>query len=230
MDFMAVIVRSIAGAGLLTLVGSSVATAIPSFERSTRVELGTATGGLVVRTGEPVPDEDRDDLKEPKTLTKLVVKLPAGTRYTPRGEPACSRDRAVSDDCPKGSLVGNTVLHLIYTAPDPRFRPAGCRTRGDIYHGRRRLILESTPSVFCTGLDRGVTTLFEAHFDKPGPVITIDNPDGPVNYFVLRLKSRELVHAPGRCPRSGRWATRVTARYDDGTKESVVTRQRCRRS
>lgn len=232
MNLTAAAARSVAGAGLLMLMSTAVATALPSFERSTRVrfseDAGRAPSGLFVASGEPVPDVDRSDMKPPKTLTKLVLRLPAGMTYAAGRTPACNIDRWIQGGCPKLSRVGITVVHLIVAPPDPRYGTGvGCLTRGSAYHARRRLLLTSVPSVFCTPLDRDGIWVGDARFAEKGRLITIDNPDGPVNFFVLRLKSRELLRTPGQCPRSRRWSTRVTAHYDDGTKDSVVTRQPC---
>jgi hypothetical protein len=226
---LALIVRCVAGVGLLSLVAGSEALAVPHFGATTRTGLNDEHGGLYVDTGQQVPDDDRFR-PVPKTLTKLVVRLPRGTKYAPKRTPVCSRDTWLRETCPKGSRVGSTVVHLIVPPPnDPDGLGAGCRTRGSIYHGRGRLFFVTRPSVFCTPLDREGLYLFEARFGEKGRLLTVDILDGPVNFFVLRVLSRALLRSPGRCPSSDRWSTRVTAHYDDRTKQSVLTRQRCRR-
>jgi hypothetical protein len=197
---------------------------VPSFDRKTRASFESGT--LSVRTGEPLDRAtypDRFDLTPPKTLTTLVVKLPAGTTWRSRGTPTCS-----PKPCGKSAKVGGTYIDLIFPPPVPiaDVTGVGCHTVGSVYHdGPRRLILSSVPEPFCTPLDRSIVYLFRAHFADKGPKLTIDVIDGPVNFMAVGV--RRLIRRPDQCPKSGRWIARVTAQYEDGTKDSVVTRQRC---
>jgi hypothetical protein len=225
MSSTAVIVRGAVVAGLLTLISSPVASAIPSFDRKTRARF-QPDGAMQVTTGELIDRlSDRVDLEPPKTLTKLVVKLPAGTKWTNRGTPTCD-----PEPCRKSTKVGRTYIDLIFPppVPTPGFTGLGCHTSGSVYHdGPKRLILSSVPEESCTPLDRFTIYLFRARFADKGPELTIDVIDGPVVFLAVNV--RRLIRRPDQCPKSGRWIGRVTAHYEDGTKDSVVTRQRCRR-
>ena len=224
LGFAAVSVGGAVMAGLLALIAPQVASAIPSFDRTTRADFQP---GPIVRvlTGRSIDRTSDEPQPAPKTLTKLVVRLPAGSRYTPSATPRCSPER-----CTRAAKVGVTYMDLVF--PPPGGPPGGlglpCHADGSVYNnGRNRLLLSSVPDPFCTPLDRSTSYVFRGRFTDEGQKLIIDVVDGPVEFFVMTV--RRLLKPPARCPESGRWAWRVVARYDDDTIDSVVHRQRCRR-
>jgi hypothetical protein len=174
---------------------------------------------------------------KPKSADRVVVELPAGSRFDESAVPVC---RATDADlysrglsaCPAQSRVGGGDGSVV-TGFGPPFDPL----RGDlhVFHGPGELMNVGT----LPGSDR-VAVIDRGRIDgrrvvqDPAPAPG-GPPDGRTSGKEVRLRidarsaaGRSFLTTPADCPSAGSWTFRITAHYEDGTSDSATSTSPCR--
>lgn len=217
-------------------VGAAGATASPQFKQTVRGSLFTRTLGQPTGLGYQVRIVDPGAPRGvPKSATRIVIKLPAGTVYDPRGAPSCRLAEAMArDDCPRDTRLSKISngegMGVNLGSPDA---VAGCRYNARIFHlrgdgllffhdGPCRPRLASTADISKDGV---LTIPLHEH---------VATPPAAVSYFTVSIgrrvrRGRPLFRTPTTCNRRRGWRTRTTVTYEDGSTETTITKQKCGR-
>ena len=206
-------------------------TAKPRVSTSVRADLVEEDPGAAPAGNLPAP-------------TRIVIRLPVGTRTDNRAAPQCNLPEAevANGACPANTVIGggSGVANVVFGAQGPVAEDV--RSAVTIYNRRGaiafRFVSEATdalPSVTIvvigTVSQRGVLRV----------AVPVLRPIGPESKIVLTelhttirkrsrvqgRKRRTLIVSP-RCS-GGTWRTRSEFDYDDGSRRATTTSQPCRR-
>lgn len=184
-----------------------------------------------------------DPAADPPALRRIVIVGPPGLRsdtsvtsqctatdaeLRQRGEAACPADSNIGSGSATARLFGvatNTFDTTVFNAPSAQIELIKFMGRGG---GVRRGTIEGRT------IDAQVPTCFGGGQPPEGC------PSDQVTVLENRLEQRplsvgkgaqrrNLLTTPPRCPRSGRWKTRVIFYFADGSVDKVVTKQPCSR-
>ena len=230
--------------GVLALV--AVPTALAVFSQTAEVKLKTKKTAKPTGVSADLQAQDPDAPGgKPKAASKVVVKLPKGTKYDKRGAAQCNvaADADVlAGECPPKSVLGTGTAKANASPLIPS-------TTEDItaYHTKGGVIFRLTDN----GDDPapGQSLVIRAKLSKKG-VLTTNVPPFIVagvkvvlTDFELELKAKSkkvttgkgkkkkttkvpLLRSPKKC--TGTWTTTVDFTYDDGsTQKGIKTTQPC---
>lgn len=240
------------------LVLVAVPVALAAFSQTAEVRLTSASGKALKKTGTSTGtkaelaarDPDAPGGK-PKVATRVVVRLPTGTHYDPRGAAQCNgrtdQEYLTPGECPKSTLIGTG------TAKANAF-PLIPSTTEDIkaYHAKGEVVFVLTDN----GADPapGQSLVIHSKLSRKGvlttdvpPLVLPTNPPTKVALtdFSVTIKPKSktltarasqrrrkkkvtvpLLRSPKKC--TGKWTTTVDFTYDDGsTLKGIKTTQPC---
>lgn len=229
-------------AAVLALALAAVAAASPQFTQHAKVKLTKAKAGKStgVFTNLRATDPGEPGGK-PKAASRIVIKLPRGTRINKRAARQCnlSDQEVIEGKCPRRSLIGRgrakaNVWPLIpSTTEDVR-----------AYASKRGIVLLLTDNEADPAPAQAL--VLHARVARRGLIVTrvpelqpLPGQFAVLTDFRLRTKpvsrgrgkrQRHLITTPRRCnPRRG-WVTTTVFTYADGSPRDVIrNRQRCRR-
>lgn len=228
-----------AGVALVAALGSGVALASTDGRTVAAVSMSrhpaSSTGlGLSIHYR-----DEHDPNAKPKTFSKLVIQLPAGTRIDASVVPACTASDAElmaegpSACDPRSRVGGGTVTLLTGFAP-----PADTLVADVVVlQGKGELldVFRAKGSDQTLAVDH-VKIVGRTLVDQPQAV-----PGGPPDgrsavrdvklHFGARTASggRAYLRTPPSCPSGGRWLSTFTVSYDDGVKDVAIARTPCSR-
>jgi hypothetical protein len=221
-------------AGLLVLVSGGVAVASPQFRQTGRASLsGTRAGAF---TGAALSLTARDPgarYGQPKAMTKIVVQFPAGTVYNPRGALQCTLPDESAAQCPDASQVGAGRASTHYG------ELGGGETydRIELFHRKGGLYVVVRFEPFTPLGQIGI--VLRAKLSKRG-VLSIDVPRLPAPPglkvvftqmamgFEKQRLGNNLLTTPSKCDRRKGWRSKIVVSYEDGSKKTLESRQKCR--
>ena len=244
--------------GVLSLALAAVAVAVTEHNVNAKYTKSTTSTSVGVSFTSSSVDEENPKNQQPKAINGLNIDLPAGTRVTPSAVPACTAtdDELIQEGpsaCPKRSTVGSGNA----TAKWHRSDLADVTVVVTAFAGKRGLILHFDPNVsnsfvlrpkWSGALDNGpvLKTVVPANCVPPGRadqnnVCRDPNTQQPsdeviLNSFNLTTLAKQrgsgsrrkiLIRTPRRCKRT--WTFRATYLYKDGTSDTVVDKQACKR-
>jgi len=226
--------------GVLALALAAVATASPQFTQNATVKVAPKKAGSSVGVTAKLRATDAGEPGgKPKAASKIVIKLPKGTRTDTRAVPQCNlnEEDVKAGKCPKRSLVGTG------TAKANAF-PLIPTTAEDVkaYVSKGGLVLLLTDNAADPA--PGQTIVLHATISKKGVIaVTVPELQPVANVFVVltdfNLKTTpkskgkgrnkvNLITAPQTCNRKKGWVSTVTFTYRDGSPKDVRrTKQAC---
>jgi hypothetical protein len=232
---MKLAIASSACAVMLALEGVASA-ASPVFEqRFTTSRPGAATG---MTSHIVFPDYNG----KPKSIARLTIELPEGTRFDERAVPECAASDAELlsvglSACPRDSEIGRGTSNVV-----TGFGPPTDPIPGDIhvFHGPGQVMNLGTPP----GSDR-VVVIGRGRIAGRRIVYTLISqssppyPGGPPDWrtsakeVTLRLDSRsagghDFLVTPTSCPATRYWTFGLTLLYEDGSGDSATSPTPCR--
>jgi hypothetical protein len=191
--------------------------------------------GYGVRIDYMNPD---DPGAKPPSVRRVVEVFPRGTRIDTSAPARCRATDAElmlqgRSACPRRSIVGAGFIRLDTGTPGP-----GRFLREDV------TFLNNTDQLIYLTRDRanGARTVLRARVVgrrviSEAPFLPGAPPDGtavdvvrasfPKLVSVRDGQRRAYTTTPAHCPRRGHWVTRVRFTYDDGTRQTEATRNRC---
>lgn len=228
--------------GVLALAFAAVAAASPQFTQSAKVKLTKAKAGKSTGVLAKLRATDEGEPGgKPKAASRIVIKLPRGTRVNTRAARQCnlSDQQVLEGKCPRRSLIGRG------------------RAKANVWP----LIPSTTEDVKAYASKRGIVLLLTDNEADPNPAqalvlharvtkrgrITVNVPElqplpgqfAVLTDFALRTKpvskgrgkrARHLITTPRRCNKRRGWVTTTIFNYADGSARDVIrNRQRCRR-
>lgn len=227
---------------VLALAFAAVATASDQFTQSAKVQLTKKKAGKPVGVKVALKSTDPGEPGgKPKAASKIVIKLPRGTRVNTRAAKQCNlNDEAViAGKCPRKSLIGRGKAKA-------NVAPLIASTTEDVkaYAARRGIVLLLTDNE--ADPQPAQTLVLRAKVSKRG-VITVKVPElqpvpglfAVLTDFNLRTKPvargkgkrrKALIQAPRRCNRRKGWVSTTIFNYADNSARDVIrTRQACRK-
>lgn len=235
--------KYLAGAlvAVLALAVTAVAVASDQFTQSAKVTLTKSKTGKSVGVKAALRATDPGEPGgKPKAASRIVIKLPRGTRIDKRAVAKCNLDdeAVVEGKCPRKSLIGRGKAKA-------NVAPLIPETVEDVkaYASRQGLVLlltdnEADPAP-------GQTIVLRARASKRG-VIKVNVPElqplpgvfAVLTDFTLKTKPKgkgkgkrrkNFITSPRKCNKRKGWVTTVVFTYADGSKRDVRrTKQRCR--
>ncbi|MEX1142775.1 MAG: hypothetical protein WD993_02130 [Thermoleophilaceae bacterium] len=228
--------------GVLALALSAVAVASPQFTQSAKVKLTTKKAGKSTGVLAKLRATDEGEPGgKPKAASRIVIKLPRGTRVNTRAAKQCnvSDQQVLEGKCPRKSLIGRGQAKA-------NVAPLIPSTTEDVkaYASKRGIILLLTDNEADPAPAQAL--VLHARVSKRGKIVVKVPELQPVpgvfavlTDFTLRTKPVSkgrgarrinLITSPRRCnPRKG-WVSTTVFTYADGSARDVIkTRARCRR-
>lgn len=237
-------------AGVLAVAFAAVAVASPQFKQHADVKLTPAKGKGKPKAGTSVGINAHSFFTDPgapdgntPSATKIVIKLPKGTRSDTTAVKQCTKDDAgvQNGDCPNASKIGageakanayNRTAHSTLALDVPE--------KVTVYNGKKEIILLLTPENAL-----GQTLVLHGKLTKKG-VLTVKVPNLVVfgaqvilsdlnvkikarNNHKKGKKRKNLLTAPTVCTKKG-WTTVVTYTHDQGAATQVVrSKTKCKK-
>jgi hypothetical protein len=237
---------AVSATALVTVAAGGLALASPQLTQEAEVALGSGKprASTAVRADLVETDPGATPAGNLPAATRIVIRLPAGTRTDTRAAPQCnlSQTQIANGACPPRTIVGrgSAVANVVFGSQGPVTENVQSSVS---IHNRRggiafRFVSRPTDQL------PSVTIVVLGRVSRSG-VLTVEvpvmRPLGPESKIVLtelhttiarrsRLRGgrrRVLILSP-RCTR-GSWQTRSEFDYDDGSRREVTTTQPCRR-
>ena len=177
---------------------------------------------------------------KPKALSKLTLKLPAGTRVDKRGVAQCNLPNAqvLAGQCPKASELGTGTAKAngFPLIPSTTEDIAAYATKGGVMFALTDNLQDPAPAqtlvLKAKISSRGVLTATVPPLPLPIPgqfaVLTDFEVDVKATSRKVKGKRRTFIRTPKKCTKRG-WTTTTSFRYADGSKETKKTKQSCKK-
>lgn len=183
-----------------------------------------------------------DPAGDPPYMRRMTFYLPRGMRYDTTVPERCTASDielklAGASACPDGSRLGNGTV-------ETKFMGFPSTLEVDVINNTDQMIMLARSPVLST-VTRGRISRDGGTVDFRGPTCfpSVEPPGCPID-TALQLGSsitvppyirrsgrsiRSYATTPSKCPKSRRWRTRVRFWWADGSRETIATRERCRR-
>jgi|tagenome__1003787_1003787.scaffolds.fasta_scaffold20664392_2 hypothetical protein len=229
---------AVMGAGVLVVALPAAALASAQFKQTAPVKLTNPTAGASTGiTANLVSSDAGNPGNKPKALTKLTLKLPAGTHVDGKGVKQCNgltNAQILAGQCPKKSSLGKGTAKangfpLIPTTTEDI---ASYATKNGVLFALTDNVKDPMPAqtLVLKGKlsSRGVLTA-----SVPPLPLPIPGQFAVLTNFKVKINAKSIgkhvfLRAPKNCTKKG-FKTVASFKYADGSKFSVTTKQGCKK-